>query len=79
MPNCAPVCPLSSVPSLELPEVKNIKMPTMSIVVQCGWQLRYIVGCVSAGSGNIASGQQSDHLLMAAAYNGWLAAKHKVS
>lgn len=32
----------------------------------------------SAGSGNIASGQQSDHLLMAAAYNGWLAAKLKV-
>ncbi|DBA76164.1 TPA: hypothetical protein ACH3X1_009895 [Trebouxia sp. C0004] len=29
------------------------------------------------GGGNIASGQQSDHLLMAAAYNGWLAAKLK--
>lgn len=40
--------------------------------------LRYTAGCVSAGSGNIASGQQSDHLLMAAAYNGWQAAKQKV-
>ena len=33
----------------------------------------------AAGSGNIAAGQQSDHLLMAAAYNGWAAAKAKVS
>ncbi|KAL3158036.1 hypothetical protein ABBQ32_011644 [Trebouxia sp. C0010 RCD-2024] len=29
------------------------------------------------GSGNIASGQQSDHLLMAAAYDAWATAKHK--
>ena len=34
--------------------------------------------CLLAGSGNIASGQQSDHLLMAAAYDAWATAKHKV-
>lgn len=34
--------------------------------------------CLLTGSGNIASGQQSDHLLMAAAYDAWATAKHKV-
>ena len=33
---------------------------------------------MAAGSGTIASGQQSDHLLMVAAFNGWQAAKVKV-
>ena len=31
-----------------------------------------------AGSGNIASGQQSDHLLMAAVYQGWVQIAFKV-
>lgn len=34
--------------------------------------------CLLTGSSNIASGQQSDHLLMAAAYDAWATAKHKV-
>ena len=33
---------------------------------------------VQTGSGNVASGQQSDHLLMAAAYKGWSEATAKV-
>lgn len=36
------------------------------------------MACLLTGSGNIASGQQSDHLLMAAAYDAWATAKHKV-
>lgn len=33
---------------------------------------------VLSGSGNVASGQQSDHLLMVAAFDGWQAAKGQV-
>ena len=32
----------------------------------------------TAGSGNVASGQQSDHLLMVAAFDGWTAATAQV-
>lgn len=51
--------------------------PPCMLLLEMG-EVLYTADCVSAGSGNIASGQQSDHLLMAAAYNGWLAAKQKV-
>ena len=34
--------------------------------------------CCIAGSGNVASGQQSDHLLMVAAFDGWTAATAQV-
>ena len=37
-----------------------------------------LVDGLPSGSGNVASGQQSDHLLMVAAFNGWQAARGQV-
>ncbi|BDA49474.1 Putative ATP-dependent RNA helicase DHX57 at C-terminar half [Coccomyxa sp. Obi] len=62
-------------PALTIAACLSYKSPFSAPFEQQDAAMRAKQAFASSGSGNVASGQQSDHLLMVAAFDGWQAAK----
>ncbi|KAK9842413.1 hypothetical protein WJX84_005272 [Apatococcus fuscideae] len=62
-------------PALTVAACLSYKSPFSAPVGQQDQARRAMQGLATAGTSSLASGQQSDHLLMVAAYEGWQAAK----
>lgn len=65
-------------PALTIAACLSYKSPFSAPFEQQDAAMRAKQAFAAAASGNVASGQQSDHLLMVVAFDGWEAAKAQV-